>query len=167
MGVGPAAPTLIEAMRGAVDVKVTEVQQLLPDDSAKLPRIVFLYVRGNAGVYYLFGKGSGADSLIESIGAIDAAAEVGWVGERPMTEEALIAMDPDIIVLMTKGLESAGGVAGLLEAQPSIALTTAGQKQRFITVDDEVLFAGGIRTPDVIDGLARAIYAPDSLAVVE
>lgn len=163
MGVGSAAPELIEQLRQAVEAKEAEIKELLPEDSSKLPRVVFLYVRGNAGIYYLFGEGSGADSLIESVGAVDAAAEIDWVGERPMTEEALIAMDPDIIVLMTKGLESAGGVEGLLEAQPSIALTAAGQRERFITVDDEVLFAGGIRTPDVIDALARAIYAPNSL----
>jgi iron complex transport system substrate-binding protein len=72
-------------------------------------------------------------------------------------------MDPDIILVMTKGLESAGGVDGLLAAQPSIALTTAGKNKRIIDVDDTVLFAGGTRIPDVIDGLARAVYAPDSL----
>lgn len=164
MGIGHAAPDLVERMRDAVAEKEAEVRQLLPEDESKLPRVAFLYVRGTAGIFYLFGEGSGVDSLIRSIGAIDVAEEVGWVGEKPMTEEALIAMDPDIILVMSKGLESAGGVDGLLQAQPSIALTTAGKNKRIIDVDDSVLFAGGTRFPDVIDGLARAVYAPDSLA---
>ncbi|WP_449277117.1 heme/hemin ABC transporter substrate-binding protein [Leucobacter sp. GX24907] len=164
MGIGDAAPDLIEQMRTAVTEKEAEVEDLLPEDESKLPRVAFLYVRGTAGIFYLFGEGSGVDSLIRSVGAIDAAEEIGWKGEKPMTEEALIAMDPDIILVMTKGLESAGGVDGLLEAQPSVALTTAGQHRRIIDVDDSALFAGGTRFPDVIDGLARAIYAPDSLA---
>lgn len=126
--------------------------------------MAFLYVRGTAGIFYLFGEGSGIDSLIDSVGAVDVAEEIGWVGEKPMTEEALIGMDPDIIIVMTHGLESAGGVDGLLAAQPSIALTPAGKHKRIIDVDDSVLFAGGTRIPDVIDGLARAIYAPESLA---
>lgn len=163
LGVGEAAPKLIERLKSAITKKESEVTALLPEDSSKLPRVAFLYVRGTAGIFYLFGEGSGADSMIKSIGAIDVAEEAGWKGERPMTEEALVAMDPDVILVMTKGLESAGGVDGLLAAQPSIALTQAGKHRRIIDVDDSVLFAGGTRIPDVIDGLARAIYAPDSL----
>lgn len=163
LGVGAAAPELIETMRSAIAAKEVEVQQLLPADPALLPRVAFLYVRGTAGVFYLFGEGSGIDSMIDSIGAVDVAEEIGWKGEKPMTEEALIAMDPDVIVVMSKGLESAGGVDGLLAAQPSIALTSAGEHRRIVDVDDAVLFAGGTRIPDVIDGLARAVYAPESL----
>ena len=135
----------------------------MPEDPALRPRVAFLYVRGTAGVYYLFGEGSGIDSMIESLGAVDVAEEIGWVGEKPMTSEALVALNPDILLVMTKGLESAGGVDGLIEAQPSIALTTAGENRRIIDVEDTLIFAGGTRIPDVLDGLARAIYAPNSL----
>ena len=164
LGIGNAAPDLIETLKVAIADKEAEVRELLPADESKRPRVAFLYVRGTAGIFYLFGEGSGVDSLIRSVGAVDVAEEIGWVGEKPMTEEALIGMDPDIILVMTKGLESAGGIDGLLTAQPSIALTKAGQHRRIIDVDDSVLFAGGTRIPDVIDGIARAIYAPDSLA---
>lgn len=163
LGVSDAAPPLISVLQQAIADKEAEVAQLLPEDPEQLPRVAFLYVRGTAGIYYLFGEGSGVDSLIRSIGALDVAEEIGWKGEKPMTDEALIAIDPDVILVMTKGLESAGGVEGLLEAQPSIALTTAGKNRRIVDVDDTLLFAGGTRIPDVIDGLARAIYAPDSL----
>ncbi|MGJ0203150.1 ABC transporter substrate-binding protein [Leucobacter sp. gxy201] len=163
LGVGEAAPALIEQLQQAIAAKEAEVAQLLPADAEKLPRVAFLYIRGTAGVFYLFGEGTGVDSLIRSVGAIDVAEEIGLEGEKPMTEEALIGMDPDIIVVMTKGLESAGGVDGLLQAQPSVALTTAGENRRIVDIDDAVLFAGGTRIPDVIDGLARAIYSPDSL----
>lgn len=163
LGVSEAAPAMIEVLQQAIAEKESEVARLLPSDPEKLPRVAFLYVRGNAGIFYLFGEGTGIDSLIRSVGARDVAGEIGLKGERPMTEEALIGMDPDIIVVMTKGLESAGGLDGLLAAQPSIALTAAGKNQRIVDVEDSVLFAGGMRIPDVIDGLARAIYAPDSL----
>ncbi len=167
MGISDHADELIDSMSTAILEKEREVKGLLPADPGNLPRVAFLYIRGTAGVFYLFGEGSGIDSLIESVGAVDAAQEIGWVGEKPMTEEALIAMDPDVIVVMMKGLESVGGVDGLLEAQPSVALTTAGQNRRIIDVDDSILFASGTRMPDVIDGLARAIYAPDSLGNAE
>ena len=163
LGVGAAAPALVDALKREIAATEAEVRALLPEDPSKRPRVAFLYVRGTAGVFYLFGAGSGVDSLIRSIGAVDVAEEIGWAGEKPMTEEALIAMDPDVILVMTKGLESAGGVDGLLRAQPSIGLTAAGQHRRIVDIDDTALFAGGTRIPDVIDGLARAVYAPDSL----
>lgn len=163
LGVGHAAPGLIDMVRDSITEKEAEIAQLLPADESKRPRVAFLYIRGTAGVFYLFGEGTSVPSLLESVGAVDAAAEIGWEGSHPMTEEALVGMDPDIILVMTKGLESAGGVDGLLEAQPSIALTTAGQNRRIIDIEDTAVFAGGTRIPDVIDGLARAIYAPESL----
>lgn len=163
LGVDPLAEVLIEQVQEAVAAKEAEIAEMLPADESKRPRVAFLYVRGTAGVYYLFGEGSGIDSMIDSLGAVDVAEEIGWVGEKPMTSEALVALNPDVLLVMTKGLESAGGVEGLLEAQPSIALTNAGKHRRIIDVEDTLIFAGGTRLPDVLDGLARALYAPDSL----
>ncbi len=163
LGVAPLADALIEQLQQAIAEKEAQIRALLPEDPALRPRIAFLYVRGSAGIYYLFGEGSGIDSMIDSLGAIDVAEEIGWVGEKPLTNEALVALNPDIILVMTKGLESAGGVDGLIEAQPSIALTTAGKNRRIVDVEDTLIFAGGTRIPDVLDGLARAIYAPNSL----
>ncbi|KJL31365.1 Hemin-binding periplasmic protein HmuT precursor [Microbacterium azadirachtae] len=162
LGIAPAAETVNTALRAAMESKTAEIARLLPADPSRRPRVVFLYVRGAAGVYYLFGKGSGADSLISSVGAVDAASEAGWVGERPLTPEALVKIDPDVILVMTKGLESAGGIDGLLAAQPSIALTTAGEHRRIIDAEDTRIFAAGTLLPDIMDGLARALYAPDS-----
>lgn len=163
LGVDSLADELIDGLQRAIAEKEAEIARLVPSDPALRPRVAFLYVRGTAGVYYLFGEGSGIDSMIESLGAVDVAKEIGWVGEKPMTDEALVALNPDILLVMTKGLESAGGVDGLIEAQPSIALTTAGEHRRIIDIEDTIIFAGGTRIPDVLDGLARAIYAPDSL----
>ena len=76
---------------------------------------MFLYVRGQSGVYYLFGDESGADSLIDALGGIDVAGEIGWKGMRPITDEALVDADPDLLIMMTKGLESVDGVDGLVD----------------------------------------------------
>lgn len=164
LGVAPLAETLVAELQQAIEAKVAEIEQLAPADPALRPRVAFLYIRGQQGVYYLFGDGSSASSLLAELGVVDVAHEIGWVGEKPMTDESLVAADPDIIIVMTKGLKSAGGVDGLIAAQPSIALTTAGQNRRIIDADDTLIFAGGTRIPDILDGLARAIYAPDSLA---
>ncbi|GAA1796894.1 ABC transporter substrate-binding protein [Leucobacter iarius] len=162
LGVAPLGDELTAELDAAIAAKEEEIRPLVPKDPAKRPRVAFLYLRGTAGVFYLFGEGSGADSLIQGIGAVDVAKEIGWVGEKPMTSEALIASDPDVLLVMTGGLKSVKGVDGLLAAQPSIALTQAGKHRRIIDVDDTLVFAGGTRYPDVLDGLARAIYTDGS-----
>ncbi|MFN4002930.1 hemin ABC transporter substrate-binding protein [Microcella sp.] len=136
------------------------IEQIRPDDPADRVRILFLYLRGASGIYYLFGEESGADELIEGLGGIDVAGEIGWTGLRPMTDEALIAADPDLILVMTGGLESVGGVEGLLAEKPAVALTRAGEARRFVDMADGEVLSFGPRTPAVLDALARAIYAP-------
>ena len=121
--------------------------------------MLFLYLRGS-GVYYLFGSESGADVLIDALGGVDVAAEIGLEGLRPMTDEAMVAADPDLILVMSDGLASVGGVDGLLESKPAIALTKAGQHRRFVDMADGDILSFGPRTAAVLDALARAIYAP-------
>lgn len=125
------------------------------------PRMLFLYVRGSANVYYLFGEGSGADSLIEAVGGVDVATEIGWEGMRPMTAEALVAAEPDIVVMMTDGLASVGGIDGLLERVPALAQTPAGAHRRVVDMADSAILSFGPRTPEVIRALGRAVWAPE------
>lgn len=123
------------------------------------PRTVFLYLRGTGSIYYLFGKESGADSLITAIGATDVASELGWAGMKPVTAEALVAAAPEVILVMTDGLASVGGVDGLLATIPAVAQTPAGQNRRIIDMADSEILGFGPRTPAVISALAAAVHA--------
>jgi iron complex transport system substrate-binding protein len=73
-----------------------------------------------------------------------------------MTSEAMISLNPEVLLVMTKGLESTGGVAGLI-ALPGIAQTDAGENKRVISVDDSLLLSFGPRTPDFLQQLQVAI----------
>lgn len=155
----PAAGELLAAqIKADVDATIAEIKAVAPPEGKKL-RMVFLYLRGTSGVYYLFGEGSGADDLITSLGGVDVAAEIGWEGMKPLTDEAMVAANPDLILVMTKGIESTGGVDGLLAAKPSIALTTAGVNRRFVDMADGDVLSFGPRSALVLDALARAVYA--------
>jgi iron complex transport system substrate-binding protein len=159
------APDVGDALAAMVEADIAQVTQVIasraPATHEKKMRMVFLYLRGGNGIYYLFGEESGAGDLIEALGGIDVAAEVGWVGLRPMTDEALIAANPDVILVMTGGLESVGGVDELIRVKPAIRLTPAGANLRFVDMADSQILSFGPRTSLVIDALARAIYAPE------
>ena len=119
-------------------------------------RVAFLYLRGGSAIYLIGGKGSGADSLIEAVGAIDVGAQKLKNPFNAMTSEAMISLKPEVLLVMTKGLESTGGVAGLV-ALPGVAQTDAGKLRRIISVDDSLLLSFGPRTPDLIQQLRIAI----------
>jgi len=163
LGVPGAGDALAERTQAAVDDVLAQVAQMAPQEKADKLRVAFLYVRGQAGVYYLFGDGSGADSLVESLGAVDVATDIGWKGMKPVNDEGIIAAQPDVLLVMTKGLESVGGVDGLLEQLPALAQTPAGEHRRVVDMADSQLLAFGPDTAAVIDALARAFYAPESL----
>ncbi|MGX1767786.1 heme/hemin ABC transporter substrate-binding protein [Dietzia sp. NPDC055343] len=147
--------------------QITEAEEsiatITPDSETRQLRTVFLYARGSAGVYYMFGEDSGADALITAAGGYDVSSEVGWKGAKPANDEGLIAAQPDVIIMMNKGLESVGGVDGLLEKFPAMEQTPAGANRRVISMNDDLLLSFGTRTPAVLNALAVALYAPDAL----
>jgi iron complex transport system substrate-binding protein len=104
------------------------------------------------------GTGSGADSLISAIGAIDVGAASLPRPFNTMTAESLATLNPDVIIVMTKGLQSVGGISGLLKL-PGVAQTQAGKKQAIIDVDDSLLLSFGPRTPSLVSALAETVSA--------
>jgi iron complex transport system substrate-binding protein len=161
LGVAGRGAELAQRTTDEVAAKVAQIAEIAPADPADRLRMLFLYVRGQSGVYYLFGEESGADTLIEALGGVDIAGENGWVGMRPVTAEALVAANPDVILMMSKGLESVGGVDGLVEHIPAVGQTVAGQKQRIVDMSDTTILSFGPHTAAVLDALAVAVYAPE------
>ncbi|WP_354644255.1 heme/hemin ABC transporter substrate-binding protein [Kitasatospora camelliae] len=137
--------------------QITEARAALPADGPR-PRIAFLYLRGSASVFLLGGPDSGAPSLIEAVGGEDAGTAAGLHGEfTPLTSEALVKAAPDAILVMSKGLESVGGVDGLLKL-PGVAQTPAGLDRRVVAVDDGRLLSYGSRTPQVLREIAAQLH---------
>lgn len=158
------SPATGKALARLVTAKIEAISDVIasraPIEQADKLRMVFLYLRGANGIYYLFGQESGAGDLIEALGGIDIATDIGWTGMRPMTDEALIAANPDLILVMSEGMTSVGGAEQLVKFKPAIGLTRAGQNLRFVDMADSQVLSFGPRTPGVIDALARAIYSP-------
>lgn len=123
---------------------------------ANSPRIAFLYLRGTSSIYLIGGPGSGADSLIQSMGGVDVGATILKHPFNTLTPEALATANPDVILVMTKGLESVGGISGLLKL-PGVAQTNAGKNARVIDVDDSLLLSFGPRTPSLLNALSAAV----------
>ncbi|KOX13598.1 hemin ABC transporter substrate-binding protein [Nocardiopsis sp. NRRL B-16309] len=162
LGVPEAGERLVERTRE----QMAEVRAASAE-AAGDPLVAFLYLRGSAGVYLLGGPGSGADALLAEVGARDAGVEAGLTAPfTPITSEALIAAQPEVILVMTKGLESVGGVEGLVEI-PGIAQTPAGATGTVIDFEDGVLLNFGPRTPQVVAALAGELAGLETAGAAE
>jgi iron complex transport system substrate-binding protein len=150
LGVPAAGRALVERTVADVEAAVAAAPR------AQGVKVAFLYLRGTAGVYLIGGRGSGADSLVEAFGAVDAGSAIGVERFRPLTSEGLVRAAPDVLVLMSGGLESVGGEDGLLGVA-GVAQTPAGEHRRFVTVDDGRLLSFGPRTGEVVRLLASRV----------
>ncbi|MQS34251.1 hemin ABC transporter substrate-binding protein [Streptomyces katsurahamanus] len=153
----PAAGT---ELKKRTQDRIAAVQKDIPAPAkGEKPRVAFLYLRGTASVYLLGGADSGASSLLEAAGAVDAGKESGLEKDfTAITSEALAKAAPDAILVMSKGLESVGGVDGLVEI-PGVAQTPAGMDRRVVSVPDGVLLNYGPRTDEVLKSLVDQLYA--------
>jgi iron complex transport system substrate-binding protein len=156
-------PVKVRAVGRAIGAQV-QAEELIKQMNQSLntskvknsPRMAFLYLRGTSSVYLIGGAGSGADSLLTAIGAIDVGAQTLDRPFNTLTAESLAALNPDVILVMSKGLESVGGIDGLLKL-PGVAQTRAGKNSAVIDVDDSLLLSFGPRTPSLVDALAKAM----------
>ncbi|NKX94115.1 ABC transporter substrate-binding protein [Sanguibacter hominis ATCC BAA-789] len=150
-------PAAGEELVARTDAEIAEARALAPADGSG-PRVAFLYVRGTAGVYLLGGPGSGADAMIEAVGAEDAGTAIGLDRSfTPITSEGMINAAPDVLLVMSAGLESVGGVDALLGI-PGIGQTPAAATRRVIDAPDTELLSFGPSTAGTITRLANALY---------
>ena len=145
------APTAGVALSQKIGQSLSGVKK-----SEQAAKIIFLYLRGGNSIYLLGGKGSGADSLITAINHRDIGAEFSDTPFTPVSAEVLAELNPDLILVMSKGLASVGGVSGL-KSLPGIAQTKAGKEGRILAVDDSLLLSFGPRTPDLIIQVSAAV----------
>lgn len=152
--------TEADALADKTDKGMTEARAeiaKLQSATPRKPRAIVLYVRGHAGLFFIFGPDYGAAQVIDTLGLSDVAGDSGITDLAPANAESLVSLDPEIILTMKDGVESTGGIDGLL-ARPGLAETTAGRNKRLILAADNQLLSYGPRTPANLEALARAIY---------
>lgn len=120
------------------------------------PRVLFIYARGQ-NVLSVAGRNNSADVMLDLAGGSNAVT--GYEGFRPMTSEAVVGAAPDILLLPERGLESIGGMEGLMK-MPGLSLTPAGKNRRILTMDDLLLLGFGPRLGQAAWELFRKLH-PD------
>lgn len=99
------------------------------------PRVLFIYARGSSNMF-VAGDNTPMQKVIELASGQNAVT--GFDQFKPLSPEALISSNPDYILMFDSGLQSLGGVQGVLKID-GIAQTNAGKYKRVISLDGLLL----------------------------
>jgi len=146
---GEAAKKLVEHLKTDLEVAQSHVMRT---DSR--PKVLFIYARGG-GIMNVSGTGTSADAMISLAGGVNAVQ--GFENYKPLTAEGAVSAAPDFILVTSRGLESSGGIDGLLK-QPGLALTPAGKEKKVIVMDDLFLLGFGPRLGQAAKELSERLH---------
>lgn len=103
------------------------------------PKVLFIYARG-AGTVLVAGKNTQMEKMISIAGGQNAVND--FDSFKPLTAEAIVSANPDVILMFTSGAQSLNGV---FDNVPGIMQTNAGENRRIITMDGQYLSGFGPR----------------------
>lgn len=152
LGVPERGAELAEALDASIAVATAP-----PTDPENRPRVVALYVRGTTAQLVL-GESLNTHWLIDAAGGLDISAEMGIDDTAPISAEAILAAAPDVILVPLAGLESVGGVDGLLGIG-GLGQTPAGLNRQVLAYDDQMMLGNGPRTAQMLARLRDDLSA--------
>lgn len=120
------------------------------------PKVMFVLSAGK-GAPLVAGRGTSASAIIEMAGGINPID--GFPDYRPMTPEAGVNAQPDVILVTYRTLKLLGGVDKLKQL-PGLGGTPAAENGAIVAMDGLLLLGFGPRTPDAVRTLAAQLH-PD------
>lgn len=141
------------AMQQALQQEWVRVRTQVAQRTTKPARVLFVLAHTPNQVM-VAGTDTSAQAMLDYVGATNAIN--GFSGYKPLTPEAVIAAQPDIVLLTDQGLKASGGVDGVLKL-PGLEQTAAGRNRRFVSFEAMFLLGFGPRLPAAVSALDAAI----------
>ncbi|MGX1926543.1 heme/hemin ABC transporter substrate-binding protein [Vibrio sp. NH-7] len=103
------------------------------------------------------GKDTTPNAIIELAGGINPAAEQ-LTSYKPMSTEAMVEMQPDVILVSGRSYDKMGGAEQILSKMPLLAATPAGKNKRIIKVNGHALVGGlGLKSLSEAERLSKLL----------
>jgi iron complex transport system substrate-binding protein len=153
VGQALGVPDKSAALAAELDASLNAVEARTAALPARKKVLFILSTEG--GKIQASGTDTAAHGIIELAGALNAVTD--YSGYKALTEEAIIAANPDVILMMDRGGDHGGTDAELL-AHPAIALTNAGNNHAIVRLDGAYLLGFGPRTASAVGELVDALY---------
>ncbi|MBC7314595.1 MAG: ABC transporter substrate-binding protein [Rhizobium sp.] len=157
VGTAVGTPDAAEKLATDVDAGLSALKQKIAAISAPKKRVLFALSLSN-GRIMAAGTNTSADAIIRLAGGVNAAGDV--TGYKPLSDEAVIAAAPDVVLVMDN--PQLHLTAEQAFALPALQTSPAAKTGAFIAMDGLYLLGLGPRTPAAALDLAARLY-PDTV----
>lgn len=136
-----------QKLNDKIDADLKQIQPI-----AKKTKVLFIYARGN--MLMVSGKKTPMDALISLAGGENAVSD--FEDFKPLTPEAVVKANPDVLFFFSSGLQGAGGNEGALK-MPGVSQTNAGKNKKIIAMDGGLVSSFGPRLGEAAVGLNKLL----------
>ncbi|MEZ8100688.1 heme/hemin ABC transporter substrate-binding protein [Vibrio bivalvicida] len=103
------------------------------------------------------GRDTTPNTIIELAGGVNPAASQ-LSSYKPLSTEAMVEMQPDIILVSGRSYNKLGGADEILKKMPMLSATPAGQNKQFIKIDGHALVGGlGLKSLSEAERLSQLL----------
>lgn len=161
-GVGNKIRTVGQALgvEDKAEVLAAEVLAALREVSARVaadpdvPKRVMFVLSTQGGRIMAGGQGTAADAIIRMAGGVNVMQS--FEGYKPVTNEAVAAAAPEVILMMDRGGDHGGSNADLW-ALPALVETPAAAADAVVRMDGQLLLGFGPRIAEAVARLHNAL----------
>ncbi|ULB12430.1 ABC transporter substrate-binding protein (plasmid) [Cereibacter azotoformans] len=140
-----------ETLAGTVLAEIEAVAARTSAEPQKRRAVFLLSTTG--GRLMAAGEGSSAEVMLQLAGAENALS--GFQGYKQVSDEAMIAAAPDVVVMMERDQTPS---AADIFALPALAASPAASGRQLVTLDGLFLLGFGPRTGEAVRALHDALY---------
>lgn len=145
-----------QQIKDKVNKKVAQLKSNIPVKTKQKKVLYLLLHEGRAP--YVAGSDTTMDEMIRLAGAINPAQPL-ISSFKPLSIEAMISMQPDVILVSNRSLVKLEGIDNIIKSIPTLASTPAGINKQIIGVNGSALVGGlGLATLDEAARLNTLLY---------
>ncbi|MEL7213157.1 MAG: hemin ABC transporter substrate-binding protein [Pseudomonadota bacterium] len=147
-------PDKAEALAAKIDTELRAAEAQAADVTETPKRVLFI-LSTQGGRIMAGGTNTAAQAIIEMSGGVNAITE--FEGYKQMTDEAVSAAAPDVILMMDRGGDHSTGDDELF-SMPAIVTTPAAETRSVIRMDGLYILGFGPRTAAAAIELNEKLY---------
>ncbi|HDY8068356.1 TPA: ABC transporter substrate-binding protein [Vibrio vulnificus] len=148
-------PQEAQQLKSLVDQQVQSLKANQPTNQKK--KVLFLLIHEGRAAN-VAGTDTTPDAIINLAGAINPAADK-ITSYKPLSAEAMVEMQPDVILVSGRSYEKLGGPEAIIKMMPLLAATPAGKNKQIITIDGSALVGGlGLKSLAEAKRLNQLLY---------
>ncbi|ELP5727211.1 ABC transporter substrate-binding protein [Vibrio vulnificus] len=143
-------------LKAMVDRQIGSLEGNQPTQQNKKKVLFLLIHEGRAA--NVAGNETTPNAIINLAGAINPAADK-ITSYKPLSSEAMVEMQPDVILVSGRSYEKLGGPEAIMKMMPLLAATPAGKNKQIITIDGSALVGGlGLKSLAEAKRLNQLLY---------